>query len=164
MADKLERIFEYRVLLQKRAGGAALSESDQARMRRLRDQLPALVPPLDDRDPYTLFSEPLMAELVDEAGFHPALLRNAAAEGFALTVEVPPPLGHLLAVRVRDPQHAIEYSFPARVVSRVVRGNCGVSVAFEGVPTQAPLVPHASGVWHARRPALRRNRFGSGSG
>jgi hypothetical protein len=158
MADKLERIFEYRVLLTKRDQGAALSEPDQARMRRLRDQLPALVPPLDDRDPYTLFPEPLLAELVDEAGFHLAHLCNAAADGFALTVEVPPPLGHRVAVRVRDPQHAFEYTFPGRVVSRVVRGQCAVSVAFEGEPSQAPLSTHASGVWHSERAGARRQR------
>ena len=158
MADKLERIFEYRVLLHKRERTPALSEAEGARLRRLRDQLAAVVPPLDDRDPYTLCSDPMLAELVDDAGLHPALLRNAAAEGFALSLEVPPPLGHRVAVRVRDAQHAIEYTFPARVVSRVVRGTCGISVAFEGLPSQAPLSTHASGVWQARHLAPGRQR------
>jgi hypothetical protein len=54
-------------------------------------------------------------------------------------------------VRVRDARHTLEYTFPARVVSRVVRGTCGTSVAFEGEPTQAPLSIHKSGVWHPER-------------
>ena len=128
MAEKLERIFEYRVLLAK-AEGIGLSPVEHARLERLGTQLPAVVPTLDERDPYTLVAEPFAAELLDREGFAPALVRNAGALGFALSVSEPPPLGRSLAVRVRDVRHPIEYTFPARVVSRVVSGLRGISVA-----------------------------------
>jgi hypothetical protein len=145
MAEKLERIFEYRVLLAK----AGLSADERARMDRLGAQLPDVIPALDDRDPYTLLIDPLPAEILDSDGIMPALLRNAGAGGFALSVSQPPALGRLLAVRLRDPRHPIEYTFPARVMSRVVRGLRGMSVAFEGMPLQSPLVNRGSGVWRA---------------
>jgi hypothetical protein len=159
MADKLERIFEFRVLLAMRDDGAALTPPELARLARLRGQLPVAVPALDDRDPYTFLAEPIRAELVDEAGTHPVSIRNASADGFALVVDEPPPLGYVLAVRVRDLHHATEYTFPARVVSRVLRGQRSISVAFEGAPRRTPLGTHSSGVWGAtREPSKRRDR------
>jgi hypothetical protein len=153
MADKLERIFEYRVLLAR----AGLSTAERAQRDHLASHLPNVVPALDDRDPYTLLTQPLPAEVLDSDGIMPALLRNAAAAGFALSVSQPPALGRLLAVRVRDPRHPIEYTFPARVMSRVVRGLRGISVAFEGMPLQSPLVNRGSGVWRAAMSQGRRH-------
>jgi hypothetical protein len=156
MAEKLARIFEYRVLLAK-AESVGLSAAEHGRLERLATQLPALVPPLDERDPYTLLAEPLAAELLDRDRFAPALVRNAGALGLALSVSEPPPLGRSLAVRVRDARHPIEYTFPARVVSRVVSGLRGISVAFEGMPLQGPLVGRSSGVWRANTGRSRRH-------
>jgi hypothetical protein len=151
MAEKLERIFEYRVLLAK----AGLSAAERTQLEHLGSHIPDVVPALDERDPYTLLIDPLPAEVLDSDGIMPGLVRNAGAGGLALSVSQPPALGRLLAVRVRDPRHPIEYTFPARVVSRVVRGLRGISVAFEGMPLQSPLVGRGSGVWRAafdRRP------------
>jgi hypothetical protein len=156
MAEKLERIFEYRVLLA-RAESSALSPTERVQLEHLAAHLPAVVPALDERDPYTLLSEPLAAELLEVDGIAPALVRNAGACGLALSVSEPPPLGCALAVRVRDARHPIEYTFPGRVVSRVVRGLRGIGVAFEGMPLQAPLVGRGSGVWRAHASQGRRH-------
>ncbi len=166
MAEKLERIFEYRVLLSTaRELGIPLSDEESARLDRLGQQLAPGVPPLDDRDPYTLLPEPMPAEYVHAGRFQPCTVHNAAAGGLALVATEPPVLGQRLLLHVRDARRPLEYTFPARVVSRVVRGLSGMSVAFEGLPTQRPLVGRSSGVWPTdertptvHNPDRRRNR------
>jgi hypothetical protein len=148
MSKKLERIFEYRVLLAKaRELAIPLTPDEEARLDRLGQQLPTAVPPLDDRDPYTLVSEPLPAEFVQSGRFQPCTIRNASGGGLALATVDPPVLDQRLLVHARDPRRPVEYTFPARVVSRVVRGVCGMSVAFEGLPTMRTFGGRASGVW-----------------
>lgn len=150
MADKLQRIFEYRVLLsraQKRQ--SELDAQEQLRMERLRQQLPLSVPPLDDRDPYTLLTDSLPVEFAVEGRFLTGTLRNVSGGGLAIATVDPPALGQPLAIHVQDKSHGIVYSFPARVVSRVVRGVAGMSVAFEGVPNQTRIAK-TSGVWVAQ--------------
>lgn len=148
MAKKLERIFEYRVLLSKaRELGIPLTPEEEARLDRLGQQLPTSVPPLDDRDPYTMMADPVPAEVVQGGRFQPCTIRNASGGGFALATLEPPPLGQRVLVQVREPQSPVEYTFPAQVVSRVVRGVSGMSVAFEGLPTQRTLGGRTSGVF-----------------
>jgi len=150
MAEKLERIFEYRLLLSRaRELGIPLSPEESVRLDRLGQQLPSGVPPLDDRDPYTLLAEPLPAELVSNRRFRAATLRNASGAGLALVLNDPPALGERLLVHVRDLERPFEYTFPARVISRVVRGVCGMSVAFEGLPSRRDLGRRTSGVFAA---------------
>jgi hypothetical protein len=148
MADKLQRIFEYRVLLSKaQKRQPELDDAQQQRLERLRQQLPLTVPPLDDRDPYTLLPDPLEVEFAQDGRFFSASLRNASGGGLAIATDEPPALGQQLAIHVRDREHGVVYSFPARVVSRVVRGLPGMSVAFEGQPVQTRIAIKASGVW-----------------
>src|SRR5688572_16420969 len=116
MADKLQRIYEYRVLLSKaQKRQPELDADEQARLERLRQQLPLSVPPLDDRDPYTLLTEPLEVEFAREGRFVSGTLRNASGGGLAIATADPPALGQQLAIHVRDRKHAVVYAFPARV-------------------------------------------------
>jgi hypothetical protein len=151
MAPRLEQIFEYRVLLSRaRELGIPLSLEEQARLDRLGRQLPTGVPPLDERDPHTRLAAPLAAEFVQAGRFQVCTLCNASSDGFALATADPPVLGQPLLVQVRGLRDATEYTFPARVVSRVVRGVSGMSVAFEGLPTERGLMGRSSsGVWPA---------------
>ena len=150
MADKLQRIFEYRVLLSSADKRQPVGTSqDDARLQRLRQQLPLAVPPLDERDPYTLLSEPLTVEFGVGERFVRGTLRNASGGGLAIATEEPPALGKQLVIHVQDRKRAVVYSFPASVVSRVLRGVCGMSVAFEGTPIQTRLAASSSGVWTA---------------
>jgi hypothetical protein len=148
MADKLQRIFEYRVLLSKaqkrqpEPGG-----DDQLRLERLGQQLPLAVPALDDRDPYTMLGEPLPIEFALQGRFVTGTLRNASGGGLGITTEQPPPLGQPLTIHVQDRKRGVVYSFPARVVSRVLSGVPGMSLAFEGVPIQTRIASKSSGVW-----------------
>jgi hypothetical protein len=149
MADKLQRIFEYRVLLSRvHKRQLELDPQDQPRFDRLRQQLPLAVPPLDDRDPYTLLAEPLAVEFAVQGRFFMGTLHNASGGGLAIATLVPPPLGQQLTIQVQDRSHAVVYSFPGRVVSRVVRGVAGMSIAFEGIPKQTRIAK-SSGMWVA---------------
>jgi hypothetical protein len=72
----------------------------------------------------------------------------------AVITAEPPVLGQRLVVRIEDPMHGIEYVFPARVISRVVKGLPAMGVAFEGVPSQVRLGNRNSGVWRNDLPDL----------
>ena len=61
MADKLQRLFEYWVLRSLPPGDDF--EQVQQRLERLQRQLHPGVPTLDERDPYTLMTEPLRLHL-----------------------------------------------------------------------------------------------------
>lgn len=155
MADKLQRIFEYRALLgkahQRRPG---LTAEEQQRLERLHQQLPQAVPTLDERDSYTVIAEPLAVEFAHAGGrFAGGALRNASAAGLAIATPEPPPLGLPLLIHVHDRRNSIAYAFPGRVVARVLRGVTGFSVEFEGVPSQTRLAAQPSGVWRATDPA-----------
>jgi hypothetical protein len=152
MADKLQRIFEYRVLLSKaRKRQPEIDAEDQQRLERLGQQLPLPVPPLDDRDPYTMLSEPLPIEFALEGRFLTGTLHNASGGGLAIATEQPPALGQPLTIHVQDRKRAVVYSFPARVVSRVLSGAPGMSLAFEGVPIQTRIASKSSGVWSSEQ-------------
>jgi hypothetical protein len=157
MGDKLERIYEYRVLHAKqRELQIPLTVSEQARYGELRSQLPDHVPSLDDRDVYTLLKNPLPAQFVAGGRFGSGTLRNGSAIGFAIaTEEEPPALGQRLILHVQEPAQAIEYTFPCRVVSRVVRGSPSMGVALEGVPSQTRSLGRTSGVWHGSPTSAR---------
>jgi hypothetical protein len=109
------------------------------------------VPPLDDRDPYTMLSEPLPIEFALEGRFLTGMLRNASGGGLAIATEQPPALGQPLTIHVQDRKRAVVYSFPARVVSRVLSGVPGMSLAFEGVPIQTRIASKSSGVWSSEQ-------------
>jgi hypothetical protein len=150
MGEKLARIFEYRVLNAKhRELQIPLSASEQARLSRLRQQLPDRVPGLDERDVATLLPEPLPAHFVAAGHFGSGTVRNASGVGLAIaTFAEPPVLGQRLILHVQDPSQAIEYTFPCRVVVRVVKGTASMGVAFEGVPSQTHAGQN-SGVWRS---------------
>jgi hypothetical protein len=148
MPDKLQRIFEYRVLLSRaRELGIPLSDDEAAHLDLLGQELPSGVPPIDERDAHTVLPQPVPVEIVHAGRFQACTLRNAASGGLALVTAVPPQLGQRVLVHVRNPKRPVEYTFPARVVSRVVRGVCGMSVAFEGLPSQRALGGRTSGVF-----------------
>jgi hypothetical protein len=151
MADKLQRIFEYRGLLNRaQQRSSALTPDEQQRFERLRQQLPLPVPTLDERDPYTVMPEPLGVEFAHAGGrFVVGTLRNASAGGLAVATPEPPPLGLPLLIHVHDRRNSLAYSFPSRVVSRVLRGTPGFSAEFDGLPSQTRLAAQPSGVWPA---------------
>ena len=153
MTEKLQRIFEYRVLLSKaQKRQPELDASERQRLERLGQQLPLSVPPVDDRDPYTMLSEPLPVEFALEGRFVSGVLHNASGGGLAIATSQPPALGQQLVIHVRDRKHAVVYAFPGRVVSRVLRGVASMSVGFEGVPNQTRIAAKSSGVWLAQQP------------
>lgn len=150
MGEKLARIFEYRVLHAKhRELQIPLTPNEEARLTRLRQQLPDRVPALDERDASTVLAAPLPAHFVAAGHFGSGTVRNASAIGLAIaTVEEPPALGQRLILHVQEPEQAIEYTFPCRVVVRVVKGTASMGVIFEGVPSQA-CSGQNSGVWRS---------------
>lgn len=150
MAEKLERIFEFRVLLSKAHElQIPLTAQELARLERLKHQLPTGVPSCDERDPYTLLATPLPAQYVCGGRFGAGTVRNASGGGLAIATAQPPELGQRLIVHVREANHDIEYTFPGRVVVRVIKGITSVGVAFEGVPSQNRVAGRGSGVWRA---------------
>jgi len=166
MADKLHRLFEYRALLS--TPGATAAET--ARLQRMRTQLQPGVPALDDRDPYTVLSEPVRVELGIGGRFRTGHVCNAAADGLAIAVEDPPALEQRIHVHIYDRAGGHAYSAFGRVVARVVSGIQGISIALEGAPTQTRLLPRSSGVFRASvdadetKPSLplgKGDRFGS---
>lgn len=125
------------------------------RLERLRQQLPLLVPTLDERDPYTVLSEPMPVEYAHAgARFSAGSLRNVSAGGLAIEAQQPPALGLPLQIHVHDKRNALAYAFPGRVVSRVVRGTQGFSVEFAGAPSQTRIANASklSGVWPSTEP------------
>jgi hypothetical protein len=150
MGEKLERIYEYRVLFAKeRELQIPLTPQQTSRMQRLREQLPVRVPSVDDRDPYTLLTTPLPVQFIAAGRFGSGTLRNVSAEGLAIATAEAPELDQRIIVHVQEALHGLEYTFPCRVVSRVVKGVTAMGVAFEGVPTQTRLGGRSSGVWRA---------------
>jgi len=168
MGDKLDRIFEYRVLLTKRDElNIPLSASECARLERLKGQLATEVATLDDRDPFTMLATPLPAQFVIDGQFKGGVVRNVSAAGLAVVTAEPPELGRALILHVSEPAHGIEYTFPCRVVSRVLSGVTSIGLAFEGVPTQTRVGGRRSGVWRSDptpteddRPTVRRTNGG----
>ena len=76
MADKLQKLFEYRSLLA--TPGAA--ELEPVRLRALTDELSAGVPALDSRDPLTSLGQPVRAEIASGGSFRAGLIQNVAAD------------------------------------------------------------------------------------
>jgi hypothetical protein len=154
MADKLQRILEYRVLLcRANKRPPELTPDERGRFERLRQQMPVQVPTLDERDPYTSLAEPIAVEFAQPGGhFTVGVLRNVSAGGFAIEAAAPPPLGQALIIHVHDRPNGLAYAFPGRVMSRVVRGKCGFSIEFAGAPTQTRIATGLSGVWPSAEP------------
>lgn len=150
MGEKLERIYEYCVLdAKQREREVPLSGRDLARYAELRRQLPDHLPSWDERDAHTSLKNPLPVQFVAGGRFGSGTLRNGSAVGFAIaTEEDPPALGQRLILHVQEPAQALEYTFPCRVVSRVVAGSLSMGVAFDGVPSQTRSLGRSSGVWH----------------
>src|SRR5689334_19116457 len=100
MADKLQRLFEYRAL--RAEPPAAHDEQALARIEQLQRQLPQGVPALDERDPYTLLSEPLPVEFAHAGRFRMGVVLNVAADGLAIATSDPPMLGQRISLHVHD--------------------------------------------------------------
>lgn len=139
MGDKLEWIYEYRVLYAKqRELQIPLSREEQRRLGELRAELPSHVPTLDERDALTLLEEPLPAQFVTGGRFGSGTLRNGSSIGLAIeTLEDPPALGQRLIVHIQDASRGLEYTFPCRVIARVVSAPPSMGVVFDGVPSQS---------------------------
>jgi hypothetical protein len=156
MGDTLARVFEYRVLYAKhRELQIPLTEEEQSRFGMLRRELPTHVPNADEHDAFTLLDEPLSAQYVGAGEFQSGILRNASAIGLAIeTTEDPPKLGQRLIVHVQDPDSGVEYTFPVRVIARVVAGLPSMSVVFDGVPSETRALGRASGVFANDEPSV----------
>jgi hypothetical protein len=151
MGDKLERIFEYRMLYSKQRDlQIPLTPMEDQRLARLKQQLPDRVPTVDERDAFTVLATPLAAQYVVGGSFGSGTLRNASATGLAIsTSDAPPPLGERLILHVNEPQAGIEYTFPCRVVARVVKGPASMGVYFEGMPSHTRNGGRAGSVWRS---------------
>lgn len=144
MADKLQKLFEYRMLI---AGGAGAS--DPARLERLREQLVPGVPALDPRDAFTSLGEPVRVEIASGGTFRAGLIQNVGSEGLAIATGDPPALDQRVHIHVYDREGGHAYTAFGRVVARVVRGTSGISLALEGRPTETRLLSRSSGVFRA---------------
>jgi len=151
MGDKLERIFEYRVLHAKqRELQIPLTLAERERELKLKQELPERVPSVDDQDAFTVLPEPIAAQYVVAGHFGAGSLRNASANGLAIaTMEEPPALGQRLILHVHDSARGVEYTFPCRVVSRVVKSPPSMGVRLEGVPSQARTGHRSGSVWRS---------------
>jgi len=149
MGDKIAWIFEYRVLYAKqRELQIPLTRQEQQRLGELKSQLPSHVPTLDERDALTLLEEPLPAQFVAGGRFGSGVLHNGSSVGLAIeTLEEPPALGQRLIVHVQEPLHGVEYTFPCRVIARVMKGPPSMGVVFDGVPSQTRTLGKSSGVF-----------------
>jgi hypothetical protein len=149
MGDTLERIFEYRVLYAKhRELQIPLSRDEQKRFGQLRSELPDHLPGVDGRDIGTLLETALPAQFVAGGRFGSGVLRNGSAIGLAIeTHEEPPALGQRLILHVQEPERGIEYTFPCRVIARVVKGAASMGVVFDGVPSETRALGRSSGVF-----------------
>jgi len=140
MSEKLDRILEYCDLETRLLHGTGLLNDERVRLEKLREQLSTQVPSLDERDSYTLLSEPLPAEVITGSSVVMAQLRNASATGVALsTDDLPPSLSQRAKVVARDVQRGLEYVFAGYVVSRVVKGSYGMALQLEGMPSRLRL-------------------------
>jgi len=119
------------------------------RLERLQRQLHPGVPTLDERDPYTLLTEPLPVEFAHAGKFRMGNVVNAAADGLAVATSDPPALGQRISLHVHDRNKGSVYAFVGCVVSRVIAGTQGMSVALEGTPKQTRVASNSSGVWRA---------------
>lgn len=151
MGDKLERIFELRVLgARERELHVPLTHVEKARLLKLQQELPDRVPAVDERDAFTVLPAALRAQFVVSGQLGSGTLRNASAVGLAVaTVEEPPALGQRLILHVHDPEHAVEYTFPCRVVARVVKAPASMGVRFEGMPAQTRVGRQSGPVWRS---------------
>jgi hypothetical protein len=148
MADKLQKLFEYRTLVD--ASGAPVAGADMARVERLRDQLVPGVPALDPRDPYTALGEPVRVEIASGGTFRAGLIQNVGDSGIAIATDDPPPLAQRVHIHVYDRDGGHAYTAFGRVVARVVRGTPGLSLALEGRATQTRLRARSSGVFRSK--------------
>ena len=161
MGDTLARIFEYRVLHAKsRELQIPLSPEEQQRFGALRRELPAHVPTVDDQDVFTALNEPLPAQFVAGGRFASGILRNCTAIGLAIeTLDDPPALGQRLILHVQEPEHGVEYTFPCRVIARVVVGLPSMGVVFDGVPSETRSRARTSGVFAPEPPQLEQDEI-----
>jgi hypothetical protein len=143
MADKLQRLFEYRTLVA--TPGAPHTEA--AKIERLREQLVPGVPALDPRDPNSSIGEPVRVEIASGGRFRAGLIHNVGADGMAIATDDPPPLDQRVHIHVYDREGGHAYTAFGRVVARVLRGTPGISLAIEGRPTQTRLLARSSGVF-----------------
>ena len=147
MGDQLERIFEYRVLYAKQRDlHIPLTSDERARVAQLEEELPDRVPAVDDRDAFTVLPTPLGVQYVVAGAFGVGTLFNVSATGVAVeTEDEPPNLGQRLIVHVHDAQQGVEYTFPCRVVARVIKAPASMGLRFEGMPSQT-RIGHSSGL------------------
>jgi hypothetical protein len=95
---------------------------------------------VDDRDAFTVLSSQRSVQYVVAGGFGVGVLCNASAAGLAVTTEAAPPeLGTRLILHVHDAEHGCEYTFPCRVVARVVKAPASMGLRFEGMPAQTHI-------------------------
>jgi hypothetical protein len=140
MSEKLDRILEYCDLESRLLHGTGLSGSERLRFERLRETLSTQVPALDERDPYTLLSEALPAQVITGSAVITGRLRNASATGVALSVDAPPPsLSQRAKIIARDVERGMEYVFAGLVVSRVVKGSFGMAIQLDTIPSKLRL-------------------------
>ncbi|MBN1656239.1 MAG: PilZ domain-containing protein [Deltaproteobacteria bacterium] len=148
MFEKLENIYELRMLVaMKQLLGISLNSKEEKRLSSLKKLLTMKVPRFDENDTKTALETPLFTQYTTAGGFGSGLIRNLSGGGMAILTYDPPPLGQRLIVHVTEQRHGIEYIFPCFVLSRVLKGNTSISVAFEGTPSQVRVGGQGSGVW-----------------
>lgn len=148
MVDRLEKLFELRVLWARAHGQReSLLPSEAARLHVLLSAFPPGVPNLDPRDTATTLAQPLPAHLSVSGHFRTAMVHNLAADGLALMTETLPALDQWVTLTIGDPETEFEYLFPCRVAARVLTGHTWLGLRFAGTPAQRRARGLSSGVW-----------------
>lgn len=156
--EKLDRIYELRMLLAREGElQIPLTDTESARLGRLERALGRRVPSVDERDTETWLAIALPIQFTAQGTYGSGIVRNLTGGGMAVITSELPALGQRLVVRIEDQAHGVEYVFPCRVISRVVKGLSAMGLAFEGVPSQTRLGNRNSGVWRNDLP----DTFGS---
>lgn len=151
--EQLDGIYEIRMLLAREGElQIPLNDVEAARLARLERAFGRRVPSLDERDAATWLSTPIPVQFTAQGTYGSGMVRNLSGGGMAIVTAEPSALGSRLVLRIADQSHGVEYVFPGRVISRVVKGLTAMGVAFEGVPSQARLGSRTSGVWRPEAP------------
>jgi hypothetical protein len=155
MIETLEMVYEYRLLRAKQEQlGLPLEEIERARLVGLARALEGDAPAHDPRRGMQRVAAPLGVQFTLPGSFGAGQALNLSGGGMAVATREPPAEGTRVIVRVAVPSTGVEYVFPCRVVWRASEGTPGMGLAFDGLPTRAPVYGRPdSGVW--RMGALR---------
>jgi hypothetical protein len=148
MNEFFEMVYEYRLLLAKEEKLAIpLDDDERTRLFGLERLLSGDAPRRDPRRAMPRVASPLGVQFTLAGGFGAGQVLNASGGGLAIATNAPGAVGARTIVRLDVPGTGLEYVFPCRVIWAHDEPQCGMGVAFDGVPSRTLQLDPASGVW-----------------